>query len=504
MPWGQIRRSVSCLITLSVSLTAFGQTVGSPVIIASSDAQQDVALGIAAASNGFYVAGTTRGNLDPGTLCGAANGFLQHRDASGSLVFSQQFACNTESGRAVAANATHIYLANVRRTGVGSSTDDAYVTRYGLAGTDEQSYAVATSARDSVNAIAVDGTGVTIAGSTQGAFASFSNAGLDDAFVARLDLTGNLLWVRQFGGSGGDVAYGVASNGTTIYVVGEMNFGPTAKGFVRSVDVATGAMGSLLEFGPTTGAASFRSAALSGTSLFIAGYTNGVLGTLAPVPATSLAEDAIIARFTTTGTTLDWVRQYQPTTSLSNERFNAIAVGPSGIYAAGFRDNSGSTTNESDLYAAKVDAAGTELWSVTSDLAPDEVVNALVAGSNGVTVAGFVQSTLFATNTQDAFYLTIAESVTPPTPAEMIEALIGAVNELNAKNGIINSLDAKLQQVSAALAAAESNDRPAACNKLSAFINEVNAQTGKAIAAADAATLLTSANNIMAALGCTL
>ncbi len=69
-------------------------------------------------------------------------------------------------------------------------------------------------------AIAADAQGIYIGGYTTGAFAGQSNAGLIDAFVARLDLQGNIVWVRQFGGVGDDYAYAISINTGGIYVAG--------------------------------------------------------------------------------------------------------------------------------------------------------------------------------------------------------------------------------------------------------------------------------------------
>ena len=46
------------------------------------------------------------------------------------------------------------------------------------------------------------------------------------------------------------------------------------------------------------------------------------------------------------------------------------------------------------------------------------------------------------------------------------------------------------------------NDTADACATLDAFINEVNAQTGKKISTALAASLISQAHDIQAALGC--
>jgi hypothetical protein len=88
--------------------------------------------------------------------------------------------------------------------------------------------------------IAVDGIGaghVAIAGPFQGSISSFGgaplvSAGLDDVFVAKLDVAGNPLWGRSFGDSEDQVAYGVAlDHAGNVIVTGSMMGGAKVGSF---------------------------------------------------------------------------------------------------------------------------------------------------------------------------------------------------------------------------------------------------------------------------------
>ncbi|MEP7226375.1 MAG: hypothetical protein ABI785_03360, partial [Gemmatimonadales bacterium] len=84
--------------------------------------------------------------------------------------------------------------------------------------------------------------------------------------------------------------------------------------------------------------------------------------------------------------------------------------------------------------------------------------------------------------------------------ADLIRDLTDAVRRLNLTPlGIENSLTTKLQHV---LIAFDAGSIVAGCGSLNAFIHEVQAQSGKAINAADADELLVSADQIRAVLGC--
>ncbi|WP_433242705.1 alpha/beta hydrolase-fold protein [Streptosporangium sp. CA-135522] len=103
----------------------------------------------------------------------------------------------------------------------GNTTDDAFVvrldesgavrwlTQFGVAGAADRAYGL-TAAPDG---------GAYLAGYTKGALAG-TNSGDKDAFLARVDADGQIAWTRQIGGTGEDKAYGVAVDGTGVFVVG--------------------------------------------------------------------------------------------------------------------------------------------------------------------------------------------------------------------------------------------------------------------------------------------
>ena len=63
-------------------------------------------------------------------------------------------------------------------------------------------------------------TGVTVVGVAGGAMTSQSSSVSDDIFLRRYDLNGTELWTSQFGTSGSDGALGVTAGSSCIYVGG--------------------------------------------------------------------------------------------------------------------------------------------------------------------------------------------------------------------------------------------------------------------------------------------
>jgi hypothetical protein len=68
-------------------------------------------------------------------------------------------------------------------------------------------------------AVATSPSGIYIAGSTTGPLGGSAAHGLSDAFVASFDARGQLRWVRTFGGSGDDSAFGVSVDPVTGDVI---------------------------------------------------------------------------------------------------------------------------------------------------------------------------------------------------------------------------------------------------------------------------------------------
>ena len=85
------------------------------------------------------------------------------------------------------------------------------------------------------------------------------------------------------------------------------------------------------------------------------------------------------------------------------------------------------------------------------------------------------------------------------TPSQNISDLIGQIGGLGLPGGTTTAANAKLN---AALNAIAANNIPLACSSLQDEINFVNAQSGKKIAASDAATIVTAVAAIRTQLGC--
>jgi hypothetical protein len=99
--------------------------------------------------------------------------------------------------------------------------DDAFVLSLDRAtGAIEWARQFGSPLGDEVADVAVDATGVYVAGATYGAFPRFADLGDRDAFVRAYGLGGDVRWTRQFGTRRYDDAVGVETDGTSVSVSG--------------------------------------------------------------------------------------------------------------------------------------------------------------------------------------------------------------------------------------------------------------------------------------------
>jgi hypothetical protein len=135
---------------------------------------------------------------------------------------------------------------------------------------------------DSGTGIVADGTGVYVAGSTDGVFKGQRDRPSTDAFVRKLDsLDGRTLWTRQFGTRGFDNCENAALVSGEIVCVGETDgtlAGQTSAGgydiFVKTFDASTAEPGLTLQFGGRSFERPFGAATSTGR-LYVAGATEG-------------------------------------------------------------------------------------------------------------------------------------------------------------------------------------------------------------------------------------
>ena len=177
-----------------------------------------------AVDGGVYVAGTNDGG-----------GFVNKYTAGGDALWTRQLASvetETVLPGAVAADPTGVYVGGsvFRRAGAGDITflpesGEAFLRKLDGSGDEVWARRFGTSSTGGIVNLALDAAGVYVAGWTERALPGQCKAGNNDIFVRKYDAAGGEQWTRQFGTSGFDFAGSVAVDSTGVYVSGGIRGG---------------------------------------------------------------------------------------------------------------------------------------------------------------------------------------------------------------------------------------------------------------------------------------
>lgn len=349
----------------------------------------------------------------------------------------------------------------VSTTSTLHGSNDAFVAKFTKSG--QKVWAVYFGGNDidgerNLGDVGVDSAGnIFIAGSTKsatgfpvtpGTFQQTYGGGAFDAYVAKLDYNGTLLWASYLGGSSRDIGYGLDVDGEgNVLISGETessNF-PASPGAYKTSKVGGTSDGFIAKFSGDSGqrlwatywGGSFNYAELAwsviadrNNDLVVTGMTPG---TNLPVTSGAIQTtygggifDAFIAKFSKTGS-LVWSTYYggNHTDAAYNAAFdsqnNIIVVGGTSSYnfpvsTTAIQTTLQGTGNYYDCFILKLDSNGQRLWATYYGGTVADIASAVVVDSDDNIVAtGFTNSTNFSvtvdaqqTNlrgSQDAFLL---------------------------------------------------------------------------------------------------
>lgn len=181
-----------------------------PTIEEMASTERDQAEAVTIDGTGrVYVVGDTRGDLHGEANAGGTDVFVVRHDPDGTRVWTKLHgASEFDYGYGIAVDSE----GNVYYTGAAYENGyDAYLAKLSPDGTQLWSRLIRTDDLDAGNAVTVDSDdGVYVVGKTQGAFEGKTSIGATDAFVAKYDVDGSLLWLEQFGTKDDDQALAVA------------------------------------------------------------------------------------------------------------------------------------------------------------------------------------------------------------------------------------------------------------------------------------------------------
>jgi len=296
----------------------------------------DEILAVAVDESGIYVAGDTQGDLrgrSSGT--GAAHAFIRKYDLNGAEVWTREFGSGRrEEVLAMAVSTTGVYAAGDTAV-FAPPYNDGFVATFDMKGAPAWSRWIGTETPDRASAIAVHASGVYVAGATQGTLPGQTSAGDSDGFLRKYGFDGTEVWTRQFGSSGGDEILSLALDDSGLYLAGITDgtmAGQTSAGqtdaFLLKYDF-NGQPAWTRQFG-TPGYDDALGLAVNAQGVYFAGNTRGAL----PGHANAGDFDAFVRKYTLNGGEV-WTQQFG---SKGHEELLGIAADASGVYAVGVTD----------------------------------------------------------------------------------------------------------------------------------------------------------------------
>jgi hypothetical protein len=352
----------------------------------------EAATAVAADAAGGVVAGWTEGALPGKRSAGGRDAFVRRSDGEGGVAWTRQFGTpGSDEAAAVAVDRSGVYVAGTttgrfpgeRRAG----GEDLFVRRYSPEGRLLWQLQLGTPEPDRAAAIAVDGGSIWVAGTTWGRFPGERRGGGADAFVVRLGAEGAARWVRQLGGSGDDLGLALDVRDGRAYLAGATD-GPLAgeppaggtDGFVVALR-ATGSLAWVDRIG-TPGLDEARGVAAGRRAIYVAGATDGALA-----EGGGGGLDGFLRRYLPGGAER-WTRRFG---TPADDRVSAVDVRGAAVHVAGATGGTlpgQASAGEADAFVRRFDTKGVDLWTVQFGTAAADEALGLALDAEGVWVAG--------------------------------------------------------------------------------------------------------------------
>lgn len=396
----------------------------------------DALYGIAPYNNGgVVVVGQTNGNFLE-TVGGTGDIIMARWDELGNLIWQKQWGTTTlstaSSGIDTPSAVTVSSQGNIYVTGytngplaeANGGSNDIFIAKVspadgsifwarqlgGISAGTNSSLADLSRAIDTDN-----NENIYIAGYTAGTLGGATLGG-NDAYVAKFNSSGALMWESHFGGTGSDLLTTIAVDRNTgeVYVAGTTTSMLTESvggtdAFIAKISSSGGApvwirqLGAATISGGSTGTENVGGMTLATSigKVFITGSTNAAL-----YESSGGSQDVFITCIDTSSGSHVWGRQLGLVTVGASSSASDLGIGISFHPLSNTLVVGGSTTGSlgganiglGDLYSVRTDMTGTPIAWTHSGTAGTEAVNAFISVENGFSYfAGSTNTTWFST-----------------------------------------------------------------------------------------------------------
>jgi hypothetical protein len=318
-----------------------------------------------------FIAGRADGDLDGANELVSSDAFVRKYNASGDVVWTQQFGTSAadyahdiavdSAGSSYLTGVTHGDLA-----GASAGMADVFLRKYDSAGNDQWTRQFGSVDNDVSQGVALDSqANLFVSGHTSGDLDGV-NAGGSDVFLAKYDIDGNRLWIRQFGSSVNDSGFErVSTDGQgNVYLTGgtqgdlfTTNLGGT-DAYLTKYDAGGGFVWSR-QFGTPAQDHGRDVVADDFGNVYVAGNTEGDLA-----GPGSGSTNAFLRKYDAAGNVV-WTRQFGTPEGTGVRRVAVDAAGNivmgGGTAGSLGLPNAGNSV-DFDAYLGKFDPAGNVLW----------------------------------------------------------------------------------------------------------------------------------------------
>jgi hypothetical protein len=371
------------------------------------------------ASGNVYVVGSFENSASWGTRTIVSNGgndiFMTKYSPNGKVLWAvNQGGADPDAASSVAIDAAGnvVMTGSFRGTGTfgtgnsyqSSGLDDIFISKLDSSGNVIWSKKAGGTDQDVALAVTIDNSNnIYIAGYFKGILTfpgtsiSLTGAGGTDAFLAKYDVNGNLVWAKSAGGAGNDFAHGIALNGSNVAVVGQFdltgNFSGTnlnsaggSDAFIAEYGVSTGNLNWASKIGGTGADIGFAITSANNSYLITGQFSNSIsIGSSNFISAGN--SDVFVCRYNSSGVPV-WATKAGGISQDAGRGIAMNSLGDKAFVTGSFAEtaNFGSTNLSSfgnlDVFVATVDFITGDIENVYQNGGPaDDEARGITAGT---------------------------------------------------------------------------------------------------------------------------
>jgi hypothetical protein len=327
-------------------------------------------------SGNVYMLGNTTGSFGSQLNQGSQDVYLSKFDSAGNLQWTKLVgSAGTANGASLALNPNGGVTvvgstnADLIPTAAADGNVDTFVTRFDAQGSQQWTTQIQTLNQNSGASVSVDATGnVYIGGQTTGAIGKGqTKIGGSDAYVAKLDNKGKVVYEQQFGTTSNDNVSATALDASGNLLVASVQNGHAVLSKYTGGD-ATQAPAWTTDLGSLQAGGAISGLTIANGKIYLSGTTqNPALGGAPVQNANSGGIDAFVLTATDNGASVTANGISYVGTS-GNDKGGAVTVGPDGtVYLTGttsgtFAGQVRNTTKTDNMFVAALQTDGSVKW----------------------------------------------------------------------------------------------------------------------------------------------